>query len=58
VWLAGDKDLLSAAEKQMATLQSTVSAKNIHLKGHSPADALVKEWEIEEMKLKIAMAKI
>ncbi len=58
VWLAGAKELLSAAEKQMATLQSTVSAKTIHLKGHSPADALVKEWEIEEMKLKIAMAKL
>ena len=58
IWLAGDKDLLAAAKKQHKELSSLVSAKHLHLEGHAPASALVKEWEIEEMKLKVAIVKL
>ncbi len=58
VWLAGDKELLSAAHARKKTLMQTVGAKAIHTTGTAPASALVKEWEIEDMKLKAAVLKL
>ncbi len=58
VWLAGDKELMTAAETRKKTLAQTVSANLIHTDGMAPASALVKEWEVEEMKLKVAVVKL
>jgi len=58
VWLAGDKDLMSAAKTQLAALTSDVHANAIHLDGQAPQSALLKEWDVDEMKLKVAVVKL
>jgi isoleucyl-tRNA synthetase len=68
VWLAGDADLLKAAKAGHKRLSEAVNAKAVHVEGHAPASnegattapssSLTKEWEIEDMKIKIVVRRI
>ncbi|MDE1798235.1 MAG: isoleucine--tRNA ligase, partial [Candidatus Micrarchaeota archaeon] len=58
VWMAGDAELLKAAKKGHKAIAEAVNAKDVHVEGHAASGAHSKEWDIEDMKVKIAAKRL